>query len=115
MNKIKDCTYLNDIKGCEVTATYECGYFLEIEYLKNGVRKTLVIEFQPYAGSMGYGTKFCFSGVELPQTLVYDMRSASKASLEMGIKGVALEVINSLSQHRLCRRRVYMDVSCYKS
>ncbi|MFA6145022.1 MAG: HD domain-containing protein [Sulfurimonas sp.] len=88
MNKITECTYLNDIKGCEVTATYECDYFLETQYLKDGVRKSLVIEFQPYGGSMGYGAKFHFSGVELPQTLIYKERVLTKLPLEMGIQRI---------------------------
>ncbi|MDD5387317.1 MAG: HD domain-containing protein [Sulfuricurvum sp.] len=88
MNKITECTYLNDIKGCEVTATYECGYFLEIEYLKDAVQKSLVIEFQSYGGSMGYGTKFSFSGVDLPQTLIYKERASTKLPLEMGIQRI---------------------------
>ena len=57
--------YLNDIKGCEITAIYECGTFIELQYVKNDIQKCLVFEYHFYGGSMGYGSFFRFSGVEL--------------------------------------------------
>lgn len=39
--RIEDCRYLNDIKGCAVTAVFEGGDFVEIEYLKEGMRRSL--------------------------------------------------------------------------
>jgi GTP diphosphokinase / guanosine-3',5'-bis(diphosphate) 3'-diphosphatase len=88
MNNV--CTYLNDIKGCEVTAVYEGGDFVEIEYLKEGMRRSLSIEFQVYGGSMGYGGSFRLSGVELPQDLVKDVRWCMKLPSEnlVGIKRI---------------------------
>ena len=74
--------YLNDIKGCEVTAVYEGGDFVEIEYLKEGMRRSLSIEFQVYSGSMGAGGSFRLSGVELPQELVKDGRICMKTPAE---------------------------------
>ena len=65
--KNKDCQYFNDIQGCKVVAVYECGDFIEIVYIKDGVQKSLVIEYHVYGGSMGYGSFFRFSGVELPE------------------------------------------------
>jgi len=88
MNNV--CMYLNDIKGCEVTAVYEGGDFVEIEYLKEGMCRSLSIEFQVYGGSMGYGGSFRLSGVKLPQDLVRDVRWCMKLPAEnlIGIKRI---------------------------
>lgn len=90
MSKIKDCAYLNDIKGCDVAAVYEGGNFVEIEYLKDGMRRSLSIEFQGYGGSMGYGGSFRLSGVELPQNLIEDGRICMITPAEelVGIKRI---------------------------
>lgn len=82
--------YLNDIKGCDVTAVYEGGDFVEIEYLKEGMRRSLSIEFQIYGGSMGYGGSFHLSGVELPQELFKGVRWCMKLPAEnlTGIKRI---------------------------
>lgn len=66
MRDSNDCKYLNDIKGCEVTAVYEYDNLIEIAYLKNGSQRTLTIEFYYYGGGMGYGAFFKFGGTELP-------------------------------------------------
>lgn len=82
--------YLNDIKGCDVTAVYEGGDFVEIEYFKEGMRRSLSIEFQVYGGSMGYGGSFRLSGVELPQDLFKDELWCMKLPAEnlVGIKRI---------------------------
>lgn len=73
-----DCKYLNDIKGCEVVAVYECGDFIEIAYMKEGIQKSLVIEYHTYGGSMGFSSFFRFSGVELPQNVFRSERMCTK-------------------------------------
>ena len=73
-----DCQYFNDIKGCNVVTVYECGDFIEIVYIKEGVQKSLVIEYHTYGGSMGYGSFFRFSGVELPQHVFRGERMCTK-------------------------------------
>ena len=63
---------------------------MEIEYLKEGMRRSLSIEFQVYGGSMGYGGLFRLSGVELPQDLFKGERWCMKLPAEnlIGIKRI---------------------------
>ena len=84
------CQYLNDIKGCAVVAVYECGNFREIVYMKEGVEKSLVIEYHVYGGSMGYGSFFRLSGVELPQVVFRGERMCTKFPSEtlMGMQSI---------------------------
>ena len=90
MRNNNDCMYLNDIKGCEVSAIYECGDIIEIEYLKNGIRKSLTIEYCRFGSSMGYGSFFCYAGVELAQWIVHNQRMWTKELSEIliGIKTI---------------------------
>ena len=86
----KDCKYLNDIKGCDVVAVYECGDLIEIAYMKEGMQKSLVIEYNTYSGSMGHGSSFRFSGVELPQNVFSGERMCTKHPSEplVGMKNI---------------------------
>ncbi len=82
MRDKKDCKYFNDIKGCEVKAVYESGDFIEIQYLKEGIKKSLTIEYCRYAGGMGYGSFFRFGGVELAQWMIRYQRTWVKSISE---------------------------------
>lgn len=91
MRNFEDCIYLNDIKGCKVTHIYECHQeFIEIQYLKDSIQKSLVIEFYMYGGSMGYGSFFKYSGVELPQWSIKNDRFDTKVISErlVGIRSI---------------------------
>lgn len=86
----EDCAYLNDIKGCDVVAVYECGDIIEIEYLKNGMHKSLTIEYCRFGSSMEYGSFFCYGGVELAQWVIHNQRMWTKELSEIliGIKTI---------------------------
>jgi hypothetical protein len=91
----EDCQYFNDIKGCDVVAIYECGDFIEISYIKEGVQKSLVIEYHVYGGSMGFGSFFRFSGVELPQFVIRSERTCTKFFSETLVGMESIIEINS--------------------
>ena len=58
--------YLNDIKGCEVTAIYTLNALREIVYLKNGRLKSLTLCYNVAGGAMGYVESFYCDSIPLP-------------------------------------------------
>ncbi len=95
--KIDNCAYLNDIKGCSITAVYRCGDSIELQYKKDGIPRYLTIKAHVYGGSMGHGSFFELSNAQMPQQLFKGELACTKQPLD---KLNDMVYIEEVSLHR---------------